>query len=234
MKFSRRSWSFFGEKPLSLYVVLYTIISYLGIFYLLYLPIRCFISGTEIVLYNIPSIIISVFSIYKMTQKELSYKITIELESHVVWIFLIFMYINSICFSLIVDKYTFDYHFISFWKNISIFTQYNDFFFFVYNIISMFLLSVLLTFNSIKNVKTYYYQQKQKGCPTWCITIWIIILLFVSEITLFKYLKEITSSFFYFLAITFISGLHGILLSRMTISIFLPIYSLFERKPSND
>lgn len=247
MKFSRRSWSFWGEKPLSLYVVLYTIVSYLCIFYLLYLPIHCFMSGTEVVLYNIPSMIISVFLIYKMTRKELPYEETIELKRRVNWSIFILILTAIICLSLAKEQYTFDfaaiskakikcfsvvknqyvhdYSRINFWKNIFYTTEYNNFFFFTYNILCSSVLAGLLTFNNINNVKEFYSRREIEGDAPWYTNLKIYISICIIAFLVFSQLKQITTNYLYLITIIYLSGFICSLICRMIIC-----FGLFVRK----
>lgn len=193
--------------------------------YLLFLFIYALYQQIEIVLYNLPILIITLYSIYKMVQKKLSYEITIEFKGYAGWIAFICMVTSVICFSLIKDQYDFNYSFINFWKNILI-TKYNNLFFFTYNILCLSVLGVLLTFNNIENVKEYYKRQKLKDYSPWYTNILMLFIIFVINFTFFKELNQITSSYFYFLGITYISAFIWVLICRIIICFFNTI-SLF-------
>lgn len=197
--------------------------------YLLYLFARALYQQIEIVLYNIPILMITLCSIYKLVQKRLSYEITIEFKGYISWVFFISIAISIICFSVVKDQYTFNYSFINFWENILVTRQYNNLFFFTYNILCLSVQGGLLTFNNIENVKEYYKKQKLKGYSPWYTNTLMIIIIFVINLTFFKELNQITSSYFYFSGITYISAFIWILISRITICFFDTISLFFER-----
>lgn len=204
---------------------IFLIIASVCTLYLLLLFICALYQQIEIVLYNLPILIITLYSIYKMVQKRLSYEITIEFKGYAGWIAFICMITSVICFSVIKDQYEFNYSFINFWENILI-TKYNNLFFFTYNILCLSVLGILLTFNNIENVKEYYKRQRLKDYSPWYTNILMFFIIFVIYLTFLKELKQITSSYFYFLGITYISAFIWILISRIIIC-FFDIISLF-------
>lgn len=205
---------------------IYILFACLCVFYLLLLLTRALLQHIDIALYNIPVLVVTLYSIYKMVQKRLSYEMTIEFRGAVGWANLIFVLTNLICFSLVKNQYTFDYSYMKFWNNISYSAQYNNLFFFAYNILCSSVLACLLTFNSIENVIEFYKERKQADYSPWYINSLMIIIMCVICLTFFKELNQITNSYFYFFGITYVSGFIWVFISRIIICFFNTI-SLF-------
>lgn len=204
---------------------LYLLLAFICVFYLLFLFIRALLQCIDIALYNIPALIITLYSIYKMMRKRLSYEVTIEFRGCVGWMAFIFMMINVICFSLIKDQYTFDYSLIKFWKNISYSAQYNNLFFFTYNILCSSALGVLLTFNNIENVIKFYKERKLADYPPWYINSIFAFMICIFGLTLFKELNQMINSYFYFFGITYVSVFIGMFIGRILICFFNTIFT---------
>ena len=208
---------------------IYITIAIICALYLLYLLFRALHQYIDIALYNIPTFIITLYSIHKMMQKRLSYELTIEFKGYAGWTAFIFMMTNVICFSLIKDFYAFDYSLIKFWKNISYSAQYNNLFFFTYNILCSLVLGGLLTFNNIENVFEFYKGREQADYSPWYINSIFVITICILGFTLFKELNQIIHSYFYFLGITYVSVFIGMFISRIIICFFNTIFSCLKR-----
>lgn len=208
---------------------IYILFACLCVFYLLLLFVRALLQHIDIALYNIPVLMVTLYSIHKMVQKRLSYELTIEFRGGVGWLNFILVLINIICFSLVKDQYAFDYSYIKFWENISYSVQYNNLFFFTYNILCSSVLASLLTFNNIENVIEFYKERKQADYPSWYMNSLMYIFICVIGLTFFKELNQITTSYFYFFGITSLSGLIWLFISRIIISFFSTIFLFLER-----
>lgn len=208
--------------------IIYKIISYISLIYICYLPIRALTLNTTIVIYNIPILLTAIISIYFLTKKKQSYDLTIQLKKAVCWVVVAMMAASVICLDIVREQYIFSYSFINFWKNIFIVDAYNNLFFFSYNIIVLFVLGLLLTFNNIENVIEYYRQQEIIGHTSFYTNFVMILFMFIISLTFFKELYQITNNYFYFFGITYSSFFVGIFISRIVIDFLITIISFLK------
>lgn len=208
---------------------IYILFACLCVFYLLFLLTRALLQHIDIALYNIPVLVVTLYSIHKMLQKRLSYELTIEFRASVGWANFIFVLTALICFFLVKNQYIFDYSYIKFWSNISYSAQYNNLFFFTYNILCSSVLACLLTFNNIENVIEFYKERKQADYPPWYINSLMYIFTCVIGFTFFGELHQISNNYFYFIGITYLSGLIWLFICRIIICFFNTIFLFLER-----
>lgn len=208
--------------------IIYKVFSYLCLIYIVYLPLRALSLSNSIAKYNIPILLIAAIAIIILTQKKFSYELTILLKKATLWWLLGILTVSLICFDLIRDKYIFSYSLTNFWKNIFIINAYNNLFFFAYNILILFVLAVLLTFNNINSVEEYYNKQKEKDYSPLYTNIGFIFIIFIISLVFFKELNQISNNLFYFIGITYLSALIGISISRVLINIYITINLLLK------
>lgn len=210
--------------------IIYKIFSYLCLFYIICLPLKAITNNVSIVKYNIPILVIAAIVIMVLSKKRLSYELTIKFKNATLWVLLGMLIVSVFCFELIREKYVFSYNLINFWRNIFVTDNYNNLFFFSYNILTFFILAVLLTFNNTHNIKEYYNKQREKDYSALYTNSGFILIIFIVGLTFFKELNQITYNLFYFIGITYLSAFIGMSISRILINIWDTINSLLKGK----